>query len=123
MAVLSGKAGTVTYNSASVAHVSGWEIDYKGAAVDVTGMSDSGLKTFIGGLTEWSGSFDATLDGAYTLPTPAASVAIALVDSADTGYNTYTGTVVTTGVKITNSVDGAVKINVTFQGSGALGIA
>lgn len=123
MAALSGKQGSVTYAGTSVSHISSWEIDYKGDAIDVTGMSDAGKKAFIGGLTEWSGSFDATLDGSYTLPTPAASVAISLVDSADSGYNTYSGTVITTGVKVTSKVDGAVTINVTFQGTGTLSIA
>jgi len=123
MARLSGKGGSASVGGAAVLGVTSWEIDYKGEAVDVTGMDSSGAKQFVGGLTEWSGTIDGNLESGATLPTPAASVAVALVDSADTGYNTYSGTAIVTGVKPSTSVEGAVKYSITFQGTGALGIA
>jgi predicted secreted protein len=123
MAVLSGKEGSATVGGTAITHLASWEIDYKGDAIDVTGMSESGKKAFIGGLTEWSGSMEFALDGGLALPTPATSVSVSLVDSADTGYNTYAGTAVITGVKPSTSVDGAVKCSVSFQGSGTLSIS
>lgn len=123
MARLSGKGGSLSIGGAAVLGVTSWEIDYKGEAVDVTGMDSSGAKAFVGGLTEWSFSCEGNLESGATLPTPAASVALSAVDSADTGYNTYTGTMIITGVKPTTSVDGAVKYSITAQGTGALGIA
>lgn len=122
MANLSGKSGSATVGGQAITDVTSWELDYKADAIDTTGMSDSGKKTFIGGLSEWSGSVEANLDGSQTLPTIGASAAVSLVDSADTGYNTYAGTAILTGMKFATSVDGAVKVTFTFQGSGTLSI-
>ncbi len=124
MARLSGKGGSVSIGG-NIAGVTSWEIDYKGDAVDVTGMDSSGAKAFIAGLTEWSGSCEGFLESGATLPLPAAASnpSVSLVDSGDLGANTYTGDVIVTGVKYSTSVDGAAKFSITFQGTGALGIA
>lgn len=123
MAILSGKAGTVTINSGAITGVTSWELDYQGDAIETTGMSDSGKRTYIGGLTGWSGSIEFNVHSAATLPTPAAAVTFALVDSGDSGANTYSGTAITTSMKVSTSVDGAVKCSVAFQGTGTLSIA
>ena len=122
MANLSGKQGSGTVGGQAITDVTSWEIDYKADAIDVTGMSDSGKKAFIGGLSEWSGSLEANLDSGQTLPTIGAAAALSLVDSADSGYNTYAGTAILTGMKFSTSVEGAVKVSFTFQGTGTLGI-
>lgn len=127
MAILSGKAGTVTINKgqyqAVIKGVTSWELDYQGDAVETTGMSDGGKRTYIGGLTGWSGSVEFNVDSAATLPTPAAAVTFVLRDSGDAGANTYSGTAITTSVKVSTSVDSVVKCTVAFQGTGTLSIA
>jgi predicted secreted protein len=122
MARLSGKIGSASLGGA-ILGVNSWEIDYKGEAIDVTGMDSAAAKAFIGGLTEWSGSLEGFLESGATLPLPAATAAVSLVDSADAGFNTYTGSSIITGVKYSTSVEGAVKYSITFQGTAALGIA
>lgn len=124
MARLSGKGGSASIGG-EVLGVTSWEIDYKGDAMDVTGMDSAGAKAFLAGLTEWAGSCDGFLESGATLPLPAAAVnpTISFVDSADAGANTYTGDVIVTGVKYSTSVDGAAKYAITFQGTGALDIA
>ena len=123
MARLSGKSGSAAVGGAAVLGVSSWEIDYKGEAVDVTGMDSAGAKAFIGGLTEWSGTIEGTMEAGATMPTPAASVAVSLVDSTPSAANkTYSGTVITTGVKVSTSVEGAVKYSISFQGTAGLTI-
>lgn len=123
MARLSGKSGSASIGGA-ISNVSNWEIDYQGDAIDVTGMDSSGAREFIGGLTQWSGTVECHLDSAQALPTPSgAAVAVSLVDSADTGYNTYSGNVIVTGIRPRTAVDGNVQCTITFQGTGALSIA
>jgi predicted secreted protein len=121
MARLSGKDGTVSVN-ASVLGVTSWEIDYKGDAIDVTGMDSSGAKAFIGGLTEWSGTVEGHWES--TAPPSAALVGtqvnVSLVSDNATPKVTCAGAVIVTGLKIGVSVDANVTYTYTFQGTGAL---
>lgn len=123
MARLSGKSGSISVGGSQLLHCNEWELTYEGEAVDVTGMDDNGVKTFIPGLTSWSGNASGFLDSTQTLPTPCASIVnISLVDSRDTGGNTYSGSVIITQVTYSTTVDGSVKWSVNFQGTGALTI-
>jgi len=127
MARTSGKLGSATINAVTYNGVTNWEIDYKGDAIDVTGMTDAGVKAFVGGLTEWSGSMDVVWDNTQALPTPAltlaATVAVSLVTGATGALDTWAGAVIITDCKVTVPVDGAIKLSCTFQGTGALSIS
>ena len=123
MARFSGKAGSITNAGTNIA-ITSWEIDAKGDAIDVTGMDDAGIKEFLAGLTEWSGSFEGFATG--DVATSAAGTALTapvFKSSATAGAPKLTGTGggIITGCKVSSAVDGAVKVSVTFQGSGALG--
>lgn len=123
MARASGKAGTATINAVGYNGVTSWEIDYKGDAVDVTGMSDAGIKAFVGGLTEWSGSMDVNWDVAQANPTPGSIVAASFVTGATGAYDTWAGNVIVTSAKVTTPLEGAVKLSISFQGTGSLTIS
>jgi hypothetical protein len=120
MARFSGKAGSITNAGTNIALTS-WEIDAKGAADDVTGMDDAGVKEFLAGLTEWSGSFEGFATGDVSASAPGASFTAAVFKSSATaGAPKLTGNAISTGLKVTSAVDGAVKASCTFQGSGTL---
>jgi len=126
MAHLSGKAGNVYSTTAGgtltgevvVAGMKSWTIDYTSDALEATDFADAGLKTYIAGLSGWSGSFEGNKDGAPGL-TPGTSYVLDLRESATTTQK-YTGTALITGMHGTASVDGIVGLSYDFQGSGTL---
>ncbi len=123
MARASGKSGTVTINAVGYNGVTNWEIDYKGDAIDVTGMDSAGAKAFIGGLTEWSGSCDLNWDVAQAYPAPATIFAATFITGAGGSYDSWAGNVIVTSAKVTVPVEGACKLSITFQGTGALTVS
>ena len=126
---LAGKAGnvysTTTGGTATgVAEVSGmksWTIDYTADALETTDFADVGVKSYIAGLSGWSGSFEGYKDGAPDL-TPGTSYILHLRESAATATQVYTGTVIITGLHGSASVDGIVTQSYDFQGTGALNV-
>ena len=124
MARFAGKAGSITVAATNIA-ITSWEIDAKGDAIDVTGMDDAGVKEFLAGLTEWSGSFEGFATGTVAGSVPGTSIAAAVFASSVTaGAPKLTAPALggfITGLKVSSAVEGAVKVSCTFQGSGALG--
>ncbi len=135
MARLAGKKGAiytdlgdgVGENPAEVLGVTSWEIDYKGDAIDVTGMDSSGAKSFIGGLTEWTATVECHWDSdeaqlADTLK-PGNRIALQLyLDNSGSpifGDSPYVYAIMT-DFKPSVAVDGAVAVSMTLQGTGAL---
>ena len=126
MAHLAGKAGNVYYTTtggtatqaAIVAGMKSWNVDYVGEALETTDFGDSGKKTYIAGLTGWSGSFEGYKDGAAAL-TVGSSYVLHLRESATTTQR-YTGTAIITGLHAGGSVDGVVTQSWDFQGTGTL---
>jgi hypothetical protein len=126
MAHLAGKSGNVYSTTAGgtatgaviVAGMKSWNVDYTSDALDTTDFADSGLKTYIAGLSGWSGSFEGNKDGAPGL-VPGTSYVLHLRESG-TSTQYYTGTALITGLHGTASVDGIVGLSYDFQGSGAL---
>jgi len=123
MARLSGKAGSVKADATMVALVYGvtsWELDYKGEAMDVTGMDSSGAKAFIGSLTEGTISFECFEDTDHPLNTDILPGLTILWEfryaSGDT--SAWHGSAIVTDLKPTVSVDGAVKWSVNAQCTG-----
>jgi len=120
MARFAGKAGSITNAGTNIA-ITSWEIDAKGDAIDVTGMDDAGVKQFLAGLTEWSGSFEGFAEGTVAASAPGSAITAGVFASSVTaGAPKLTGTGFVTGCKVASAVEGAVKVSVTFQGSGAL---
>ena len=119
MARYAGKSGGIT-NAGSNVEFSNWEIDAKGDALDVTGFDSAGKKEFIAGLTEWSGSATGFATGDDTSYSPGTSLAAVVFSSGSAGAPKLTGTIITTGLKVSAAVDGAVTVDLTFQGTGTL---
>jgi len=126
MARVAGKAGQVWADAgvpteADVAlGVTNWELDLKGDAVDTTGMDDAGVKSFIAGLTEGTGSIEAFADGALdTDIVPGTTIGCYLLN-ADGDASGWTGSAIVTGLKPTVAVDGAVKWSIGVQYSGTI---
>ncbi len=109
-----GLAGTGTLS----AGMRSWTLNYVGEALETTDFADSCRRTFIAGLTSWSGSFDLNWDAANAV-IPGQSGTITL--TANTG-DTYVGACVITGQDTTVAVDALNTQTISFQGSGALTI-
>lgn len=126
---LSGKAGSVSLGTtpATVVGVTNWSLTYTGEALESTGMDSSGVKTYIPGLTGWSGSCSGhwdTAEAKFVGETPgirpgAAAATASLLLSA-TGGNLYSGSAIITSFGVTAAVDGLVDFTIEFQGTGAL---
>ena len=124
MATVAGKIAEVTMaNYDTYAH--NWTIDFVTDALEDTNWDGSGYgqaneywRTYLAGLSGWSGSFEC-----YASGTPATSIlpgtsatAKFYVDIENT-YG-YTGTILITGVHPTAPIDGIQSYTVDYQGSG-----
>lgn len=128
MAHLAGKSGAVystttggtATQTAIVAGMKSWTVDYVIDALDTTDFADVGVKSYIAGLSGWSGSFEGYKDGAPGL-TVGTSYVLHLNESATTTQR-YTGTAIITGLHGSASLDGVVALAYDFQGTGALSV-
>ena len=127
MAIVSGKKGKVTFGSGYDNDVMSWTVNLVAAEHDTTSL---GLdwKTWIPGVREWSGTFEALLDSAsvtanasaYSLGSlhlggVAASVNFIFEDASNDGE--ITGSIFITGADLNVSQDGPNTINFTFRGT------
>lgn len=100
-----------------------WSIDWTGDVHDTTDFTTVGPKTFIGGLTSWTGSFECFIDkttallsgGLGTCPTDG-DAKFYISDSSD--Y--FSGDIIITGLGLSTSVDGLPMVSASFQGTGVL---
>jgi len=118
MAELSGKGGDVTMSCGDVS-VHSWTLSYVGDALETTDFDDSsGGRSYIPGLTSWSGSYDCYYDATnLKAPGTTGSIVLKMSTGATVGWK---GDIVITGMDITTAVDGIVTQTYTFQGNGAL---
>jgi predicted secreted protein len=117
MAQIAGKLGEIMVGGTTQAGMKSWTIDYTVEALETTDFADTGTKSYIAGMTGWSGSFEGFKDAApLTIGT---EIALILKESTDATQR-YTGQAIVTGLNGTVSVDGIVGEAYTFQGTGAL---
>jgi len=118
MAAISGKQGSVTLSSGATT-VKSWTLSYAGDALETTNFDNStGGRSYIAGLTGWSGSYDALYSTGNTA-VPGSTGTITLKSSTGTAVS-WNGGIIITGMDIGTPVDGIVTQSYTFQGSGAL---
>ncbi len=117
-AVYSTTAGGTATQTTIVAGMKSWTVDYVIDAMDSTDFADVGVKSYIAGLSGWSGSFEGYKDGAPGL-TVGTSYVLHLNESTTTTQR-YTGTAIITGLHGSASLDGIVAIGYDFQGTGPL---
>lgn len=121
MARIHGKLGSVAFSSYSGGvGITNWSIDYKAAADDATGMDSAGVKEFLAGLTEWSGSFSGEYDSTQGKLAPGGAAASATFTGGSGTTIAYTGNIIVTSFKIDSAIDSVIKFSCDFQGTGGL---
>ena len=132
MATITGNNGAVTLNGNSVAAVRSFSVEMTADTIETTTMGVD-VRTYITGLSSFSGSADVYFDAAdfdtYESsfnPTAglvgASGVAVKLYiaeNYASTSDYAFTGNVVVTGYTVNSSMDGMVEASISFQGTGA----
>lgn len=124
MAVLSGKGGTVTWNSGAVSQILSWTCNETVVDSSFGSSSTSGWKNRVAGTRDWSGSFRALYDttiaptvGQGTATGSAVSLVLGIAAS-----ESLTGNAMVTGVEMEVDVDNGTYVAyvVSFGGNGEL---
>lgn len=118
MAEVSGKDGSIIYTGGQL-YVHSWTLSYVGDALETTNFDDTSTgRTYIPGLSAWSGSFDAFYStGNTVVPGSTGSLTMKISTGATVGW---TGDIIVTGMDVTVARDGVVTQGYSFQGTGAL---
>jgi len=121
MAELSGKDGSISFTGSS-GYVKSWTLSYAGDALETSNFDDSsGGRTYIPGLTGWSGSFDCLYStGNTAVPGGTGSLTMKISTGATLGWK---GNIIITGMDVTTPRDGLVTQSYTYQGTGLLAVS
>lgn len=136
MAILTGNNGVVKLDAtvggsvATIAAVRNFSIELTRDTIETTTMGVD-VRTYLNGLSSWSGSADIYFDPAASTGTIAThavlnptsgtvgqgtlSVELYLADTA----GKFAGEVIITGFTVNSTMDGMVEASISFQGSGA----
>ena len=136
MAILTGNNGVVKLDAsvggavATIAAVRNFSIELTRDTIETTTMGVD-VRTYLTGLSSWSGSADIYFDSASSTGT-IATHAVLNPTSGTVGQSTLTvelyladtagkfsGEVIITGFTVNSSMDGMVEASISFQGSGA----
>lgn len=118
MAVISGKDGSVTFNSAEVLQVTGWTLTHTSHNSAWASSSTGGYRQRVAGVKDWGGSFTAKYDVAI-VPTVGQSAALVLeLDGSDSA----SGTAIIDSVSLVVDINTgeAVGYSLAFSGNGPL---
>lgn len=132
MATLTGNNGAVSINGVSVAAVRNFSVEMTADTIETTTMGTD-VRTYLTGLSQFSGSADVYFDAAdfdtnesTFNPTAglvgASGVAVKLYvqeNYSSTSDYAFTGNVIVTGYTVNSSFDGMVEASISFQGTGA----
>jgi hypothetical protein len=100
--------------------IKSWTLDRGVATYESTGFDSSGVKTFLPGVAEWSGSFEGFKEGA---PLSIGSVVGLELRESSTSTQQWRGIAIITGVHASVPTDGLVTYSYDFQGTDALELA
>lgn len=136
MAILTGNNGVVKLDAsvggsvAVIANVRNFSVELTRDTIETTTMGVD-VRTYLTGLSSWSGSADIYFDPAASTGTVAThavlnptsgtvgsatlSVELYLADTA----GKFSGEVIITGMTVNSTMDGMVEASISFQGSGA----
>lgn len=128
MATLTGNDGAVYIGATAVAAVRNFSVEQTADTIETTHMATSGgARTYLKGLSSWSGSADIYFDSAdlsiaSLTPTGGAvgdgTVAVKFfVDQDATNDIVFYGACIITGFTVNSSMDGMVEASISFQGS------
>jgi len=103
--------------------IKSWTLDYTVDALDTTdfqdGQTTEGARSFIPGLSGWSGSFEGYKDGVPKALSFSAAVKLVLAESETAGQS-WIGDAFITGIHPSVSVDGVISYTYDFTGTGEL---
>uniref|UniRef100_A0A6M3KV58 Putative structural protein n=1 Tax=viral metagenome TaxID=1070528 RepID=A0A6M3KV58_9ZZZZ len=116
----SGKAGSVLAPGV-IAGIKSWNLEYTVDILETTDFADSGVATYIPGVTRWSGSFDGFKDG---VPIAGLHTEVALkLYETQTVDERWEGQAIITAVRANVDHDGIVSYSYDFQGTAGLTVA
>ena len=136
MSILTGNNGVVKIDNASgtptaVAAVRNFSVEMTADTIETSTMAQE-VRTYVKGMSSWSGSADIYFDAANL--TGGASVIAALMPTGgnvgdapitvelylDGTSKKFAGECIVTGYTANSSLDGMVEASISFQGSGAV---
>jgi hypothetical protein len=138
MATMTGNEGALIINSKTAAAVRNFSIEMTADTIENSFMGTN-ARTYVKGLSSFSGSADIYFDTADWDNTPsgetstwnptdasslvgASGVAIKMYlqnDTVGTADKAFTGSVIVTGYTVNSTMDGLVEASISFQGTGA----
>lgn len=126
MAHLAGRGGNVSIGAGAGTEITGvksWTLDYTVDMLDTTDFADGGTtpypRTFLPGLSSWSGTFDVVKGSApQALGVSSTPINLNLEEVDNTTY--WRGSAFITGIHASTAVDGLVTYTYDFQGTGEL---
>lgn len=135
MATLTGNNGKITIGGTDVLNVRNFSVDVTADTIETTTMGID-ARTYLKGLSSWSGSADVYVDTANltgganaiaqlivtggAVGDGTAAVVLALDSSGATLLKKLSGNAIITGFTVNSSMDGMVEGSISFQGSGGL---
>jgi predicted secreted protein len=137
MAVLTGNNGVVKIDAsiggslATVLNVRNFSVDVTADTIETSTMGVD-VRTYVKGMSSWSGSADIYVDTA-NLTGGAGAIASLIATSGTVGEGTatvelylndssnkFSGEAIITGFSVSSAMDGLVEGTISFQGSGAV---
>lgn len=132
MATITGNNGAITIDGASVLSVRSFSIEMTRDTIETTTMGTD-VRTYITGLSSFSGSADVYFDAsdfdtneAKFNPTAGLVGASGVAGKfyleenySSTSDYAFTGNLIVTGYTVNSSFDGMVEASISFQGTGA----
>jgi predicted secreted protein len=132
MAIQTGNNGAVSIDGVNIAQVRSFSIEMTRDTIE-TSVMGTDVRTYVTGLSSFSGSADVYFDTAQFdtneakfNPTAglvgASGVAVKLYleeNYSSTSDYAFTGDVIVTGYTVNSSFDGLVEASISFQGTGA----
>ena len=123
MACFNGKSGALAVGTENIAQLTSWTITENVDTVECTYMG-ANWKTYMAGIREWEGSFEAIYDGAdqgltTALATGQEVTINAYFESADTDHK-LSGTVIITSIEHTAELEDVIRVSGSFTGTGAM---
>ena len=126
MAVSAGYNGSVVFTDLNgegiTLRIRSWSIEWTADTLETTNFDTSGPRSYIGGLTSWSGSFELDADSAQEFVS--SGYATAITDATVKFYldsgNYFQGSIIITSISVSTSVEEKPTVSVSFQGTGTL---
>jgi hypothetical protein len=139
MAILTGNNGSIklastvggAVNATAIAAVRNFSVELTRDTIETTTMGVD-VRTFVNGLSQFSGSADIYFDSSGSSPGHLALHPVLNPTSGTVGQGTvavelfldgaggkFSGNVIITGFTVNSSMDGMVEASISFQGSGA----